>query len=185
MTRKSMIGLMLGTIVLFVWNAISWMILPFHSDTLNTLPEEMVINQRESQELEDGVYHYPGLPLDNSPESWQAIEQKLATGPRIPLLVYRSGPSNLFSSKTFLWSLFLNFLTVGICLLLIIRFNMKSRASVLIFCLGIGALTALVSDFGQMNWYLFPLDYTLVQVFDRLVSFFFLGIVLSFYSDGR
>jgi len=40
MTNKKWIGSIIGvTIILFLWNAVSWMILPFHSNVLHNIPE--------------------------------------------------------------------------------------------------------------------------------------------------
>lgn len=183
MTKRLIITIALGTIILFLWNALSWMALPFHSNTLNNLPKESINTQYLKENvLNDGVYHYPGLPSGNSNESLMDIQDKLKLGPRITLMVYKNGPSDLFNPGQFIGSLMINLLTVIFTVLLILKLKTKTLKSVLIHCIIIGLLIGLVSDVGQMNWYMFPLDYTLVNLFDHLIQFILLGILFGLYT---
>ena len=106
-TKTILISAIIGTLTLFIWNAISWMVLPFHSNTLKNIPEQALNTDLLKQNLQqDGVYHYPGLPENNSPEEWEMIKEKVKRGPRITLMVYKSGETSLFSPQSFLAYLF-------------------------------------------------------------------------------
>ncbi|MEM6725756.1 MAG: hypothetical protein AAF598_17075, partial [Bacteroidota bacterium] len=82
MTTRHLISIVLGTIVLFVWNAISWMALPFHNKALTNIPETALqLETMKTQMPESGVYHYPGVPANFSEEAMAEVEQQLANGP--------------------------------------------------------------------------------------------------------
>ena len=87
--KRKIVCLIAGTLILFVWNAISWLVLPFHSNTLNSIPDN-VINTVLFKELliKDGVYHYPGFPKEATPIALSEMEKIIETGPRITLMVY-------------------------------------------------------------------------------------------------
>ncbi|MTI89633.1 MAG: hypothetical protein FH748_16905 [Balneolaceae bacterium] len=185
-TKKVVISIISGTLILFIWNAISWMALPFHAQTLNTIPDEAIsISSMEAGLSKDGVYHYPGLPKDNSPESMEEIQQKWETGPRIPLMVYKQGPSEIFDPFQFLRSLLINMLVAAGALFIVSRTKDHSTKAVLLVCISVGLIIGIASDLAQMNWYLFPLPYTLANMFDHLISFTLLGLLFGYYTFSQ
>jgi hypothetical protein len=178
MKRKT-IAIVLATLALFAWNAISWMGLPFHGQSLQPLPDAVVeFTKLSSVRLEDGVYHYPGFPEDNSPESLQKLEQKLATGPRIPLMVYKSGPSQLFNPTDFLQSLLINLFTVGALYLLLAQVKPQDLRATLLACLLAAMLTGFASDLALMNWYKLSLEFVIPNMADHIIGFCLAGIIL-------
>ncbi len=183
MKNRIIVSIILGTFLLFIWNALSWMVLPFHSNSLSNIPDSAIdMSHLQNTLLKDGVYHYPGLPDTSSPESLDKIESKLKAGPRITLMVYKKGSTNFFEPSQFLWSGVINLLTVITLLFTLIKTKHHQLKPILIFCMLIALLLILINDFGQMNWHLFPLDYTLANVVDRLVSFGLLGLLFGLYT---
>lgn len=183
MSVRIFFSVIFGTVILFAWNAVSWMFLPFHTNSLTNLPAAVIDTANIQQIMPyDGVFHYPGLPEDESPQSWKELEAKIQTGPRITLMVYKAGGTTLFDPKTFVISGILNLLTVILELIVLSKLQDKSFSSVWSTCVIIGAIIGLVSDFAQMNWFLFPLDYTVANVFDHLVAFTLLGIFFGVFT---
>ena len=66
---KNALTLLVATVVLFVWNAISWMALPFHSNSLKNMPDGALAENITELMPESGIYHYPGLPEDGRSEA--------------------------------------------------------------------------------------------------------------------
>lgn len=181
--KKTIITLVLGTLLLFIWNAVSWMALPFHSQTLNSLPENVMDMEALKQSgLASGVYHYPGFPETQTPETMAAMEQIVQSQPRIPFMVIKKEPTSLFDPVQFFWSLMINLLTVVFAYYIIKRLSSKNRKSIILSALALGGIVALIADLSLMNWYFFPLDYTLANLLDRVVAFGLLGILFSMYS---
>ena len=182
-TKRFIVAVIIGTLILFVWNALSWMVLPFHANALKTIPEEAMNPEILKQNLkEDGVYHYPGLPENNTPEEWIPIQEKLKTGPRITLMVYKSGETSVFSPSSFLRGLLFNLLTVLLLLFIITKIENKSVRNIIMLSVTFGLLISFARDFPQMVWYLYPLHFTLTEVFDTLVSFLLLGLFMALYA---
>jgi len=181
-TKKVIIATIVGALILFVWNAVSWMVLPFHGNALMTVPEQALVPGTLQQNMpEDGVYHYPGLPETNTPEVRNAIQEKLKTGPRITLMVYKHGGTSIFSPGAFLTSLLFNLVTVLLLLLIITRIQNRDAKNIIFMTVTIGILISFARDFPQMVWYLFPLRFTIIEVFDTIFSFFLLGLFLGYY----
>lgn len=131
---------------------------------------------------EDGVYHFPGMPTSMNEEAMGEIEEKLSEGPRITMMVYKSGPTSFWDPMMFLKSFIWNVLIVLFLLLIFKNHTFKNRMDVVLKCVLIGCLIAVVSDIGLYNWYMFPLDYTLVNIMDRIVSMGLLGLFLSYFT---
>ncbi|WP_347924324.1 hypothetical protein [Pontimicrobium sp. SW4] len=131
---------------------------------------------------ESGVYHYPGLPKNQSQIEIDKIKNKLKQDPRITLMVYVKEPTQLFNSKTFVFSLLINLVTVIFSIFIISRMTIKNRKNIFSVTLFLGLLTVIMSDISLMNWFMFPASYTLVNAFDKIVSFGLLGLLFTFYT---
>ena len=181
--KKTLITLIIGTLLLFIWNVISWMALPFHSKSLITLPDAAFKTQQlQDLLLEDGIYHYPGLPESNTPEGLRVIEEKLKKGPRISFMSYKKGSTKFFEPSTYLKNIFLNFMTMLLVWYMVRKQANHRLSSIITTTLCMGLLIGFASDFPQMNWFKFPWNYTLPNILDHLVGFSLLGLLLSLYT---
>lgn len=181
--KRMILTLSAGTLILFLWNAISWMALPFHSKTLNTIPDNALNADLLKEHLpKDGVYHYPGFPLEDSPEALREMENRIETGPRITLMVFKRGKTSLFSLTTLLGSLAINFVTVLLLYLLIQLSKVQTTKSILLMSLLAALIVGFASDMAQMNWYLFPLEYALLNMIDHIIPFLLIGLFFCKYT---
>lgn len=182
MNRK-IVSLIIGTLILFIWNALSWMVLPFHSNTLNSIPDNAINTELLKEHLtKDGVYHYPGFPKDGTQQAFNDMESRIETGPRITLMVYKHGKTELFSMSSFLGSMGINFVTVLLLYSLIQLSRVQTTKAIMLMSLFAALIIGFTSDLAQMNWYLFPLSYTLLNMTDHLIPFLLIGILFSKYS---
>lgn len=183
MRIKIFLSVLFGTILLFVWNAFSWTALPLHTGAIQSLPP-FVLDTSNMQKVmpSDGVYQYPAYPAENEPAHWEFYEKKLQRGPRITLLVYKAEGSTTLNAKTLLTDLIINFFTVVFLIIILDKQADKSFSSIWSTCVILGAIIGLASHFAQMNWYLFPLDYTVAKAFDHLIAFTLLGLFFGNFT---
>ncbi|MEO1655625.1 MAG: hypothetical protein AAFU64_18930 [Bacteroidota bacterium] len=183
MSKKVIFSLLIGSILLFAWNAVSWMVLPFHTQSLKNIPPGVISAEimREAMPA-SGVYHYPGYPANFEQATMDQVETQLKAGPRITMMAYVNRPTRLFEPATFGISFFLNVLTVLFTYLLLTRLKSPTFASVFLACMSLAIISALLSDMSLMNWFMFPWGYTLTMVFDKLMSFVLLGLLFGGYT---
>ncbi len=131
---------------------------------------------------EDGVYHYPGLPKNQTEEAYKEVEAKLAEGPRITLMVYKAGGTSFFDPMNFFWNFIFNLLTVILVFGLVRRTANRSFKGILWVTIAIGLIVALMSDLPMMNWFMFPMDYILANILDYLVMMTLLGLLFAGYT---
>lgn len=181
-TKKTAISIILGALIIFIWNAISWMALPFHTDSMMNLPEDAISMSQLSNTLtESGLYHYPGLP-DGSPESQKAIEDKLAMGPRITMMIFQKGPSSMYNPGDFFLTFIFNLIVVAILLYIVNKIGKKTQNNIFTTCVFAGILVSFQSDMALMNWYKFPIGYTVANIFDHIIAFGLVGLLFSNYT---
>lgn len=184
MTTKKFIGtLVIGTLIFFIWNAISWMALPFHSNSFSTIPEQAIDFDKLKAALPaDGVYHFPGYPDTDDAENVKAVEQRMANGPRVALMVYKEGGSSLFDPQQFIWGLLINLATVLLLYYVVSGFAIRTSKTMMAACLFIGLIISFVSDLSLMNWYFYPLDFTIANIIDHIVPFLLIGLLFGSYT---
>ena len=58
--KKLIIGSLVGAIILFVWNFLSWVVLPIHLHTVNYTPaQDSILKLLAESGMEDGAYAMP------------------------------------------------------------------------------------------------------------------------------
>lgn len=181
--KRTVLTIIFGTLILFVWNAVSWMALPFHAQSMKSIPEAAISTDNlKANMTEDGVYHYPGLPENESEAAYNEIEEKLAAGPRITMMVYKSGSTSFFDPMNFVWNLLFNLVTVILLLGIVKRLGNHSTRNILWTTIAIGLVISFMSDLPTMNWFMFPLDYTLANILDYMVMMTLLGLLFAKYT---
>lgn len=179
---KYITSVLISTIILFLWNAMSWMVLPFRTDNLINIPDNAFQQDSLKKHITiDGVYHYPGIP-DNSAESINTINEKLNSGPRITMMVYKSGPTELFSPIILLYSFVFNLLTAFLSIYILTKLTAKNKLSIIVTSVIIGLIICVAEILPTATWYLFPLDYIIIEIFDTILAFALTGIFFSLYT---
>jgi hypothetical protein len=183
MVKSILLGGVLGGLTLFAWLAVSWAVLPFHRAALLELPRktydssnqadlpgptEVVVAMQDGGVVKRGIY-YSGEPHAGS------------TGPEIPFMVWLPGgyPSQAaVMSKGLLISIlaaiFVAFIVVGAR-----PASYKSRA---LLCTSIGAVVALAGPMTFGNFFFFPLEWQLPEIFDQLIGWTLAGLVIAAFT---
>ncbi|MFB6457133.1 hypothetical protein ACE38W_17815 [Chitinophaga sp. Hz27] len=166
-----------GTIVLFLWGALSHLIL-FIGTGFTPLPkEDTVIQTLENALPGQGLYFFPGKDFRRTTaEQESAFEKKFETGP-VGMIIYRPVGGKPFSLN--------KLLTQFICCLitsLIISFTVSIMTGsyqqrVLAVSL-LGALSCASVSSIYWNWYEFPTSFFLAQCMDQLIGAILAGLVI-------
>lgn len=180
--KKQAIGVFLGGLTLFIWGAVSWMILPLNEASIQALPQEQLISDTLKTVVKTpGVYLFPsGKTPDGQMGDRNEWAEKYKMGP-IGFLVYSPNGTEPMSPRKFAIGLVLNLLISAVAFILLslsrdrVR-GVMGRAGV-VLVLGLGAWLSVHASY--WNWFNFPFGYTLTTLFDTVVAFTLLGIVIS------
>lgn len=180
--KRPAIGVLLGALTLFIYSAVSWMVLPWNAANIKGLPQEQLISDTIKTVVDaPGVYMFPsGKTPDGKMGDQKEWEAKYQKGP-IGFLVFSPtgcvpmGPSN------FIYGFLSDVLIAGFALYLLSlgreRLNTVAKRTKVV--VGLGIFTWLVAHVPYWIWFHFPLTYTLTILLDTSIAFLLLGLVLS------
>jgi hypothetical protein len=164
-------GIVAG-IILFIWSALSWMVLPWHKATLNTFKnEKAVVEVMKTNATQSGIYF---LPM----QSMEGVEQEATAQPLVFSSVKLEGmPGSMAKPMAFgLIGDIIAAMLVGWILLQTRGLGYIRRVGVVVtFALA----ASIVAHLPNWNWFAFDTNYTLVLVADTLIGWFLAGLVLA------
>ena|SRR3990167_4565323 len=184
-------GGILAGIVLFLWYLFSWMVLPWHSTTLNMFKDEQAVADVIVANVpQSGIYILPlsqmqGGQATQATQTANQTDQTTATTnqtqtasmPMVFASVYTPGmPSMIGSMSIALVVQIIAAILVGWMLLQTSGLNYFMRLGfVLVFALTAGIIT----EGSYWNWFAFDSMYTGVMIADLLIGWLFAGLILA------
>lgn len=183
MTKKIIIGGIVAGLVMFLWGAVSHMVLQLGDAGLSQLKEqeEPVLAALRDHVKEPGLYFFPGMSSNRPSEAEQkAWQEKYRRGPAGLLLCLPQGGEAMTGGQFVVQigsdialSLLAAVLLAGTgCWLE----NFVSRVA---FVSLLGLLPFLAVNLPYWNWYRFPATFTLAQLADRFLGFVLIGVTLA------
>jgi len=160
-------GGILGGLVLFLWGMFSWMVLPWHMETLHKFKNEQVVASAVLNNVsEPGVYFLP-----------HAFEQQKH------LRIFTSIDAEAMPSSSMAIPMAIGLLTQIIGAFLVAWLLSKTRGLnyftrvgfVVVFALAAGVITAVP----YWNWFGFDSNFTLVGMADLLISWLLAGLIIA------
>lgn len=182
MKRVALAGL-LGGLVVFMWGAISWMALPFHSASIHSITDRKETMAALQAKLPGpGVYHFPGFPDQGEGETdFMAWSEPFIDGPHISMLVYNDKGYQPFAPSQFARGLIQNILSAVLVayLLSLAVGTAKSFGHRVLFVTLIGVFLAIGGPLTEMNWMTIPAEFSLPNAADAVISWALAGLVIG------
>lgn len=182
---RLIIASVLAGIVMFMWGAVSHMVLGIGDAGIMSVPNEASVSTAmKSNITEPGIYSIPGLDMksatDADKEAWAA---KYKGGPTA-IVVYHPTGEDAFSMRKFGIQLGSNIaaaFVVGMILLLAVA--SFSRGVVISTLVGLAGWLAI--NVPEWNWYRFPTDFTTGKLIDQIAMWLLAGFVLGWILRRR
>jgi hypothetical protein len=180
--NKSVVGAIVGGVILFVWSYLAWVILPLHGPSLHQIAnEEAAIQALQSHLDGKAVYSFPrnpGMSADKSAmDGWT---EKVKRGPN-GLIVYDPAGVNSMMPSQMLSGLILDILSAWMVVWFLAR-SIALNASYLArvaYCGMFGVFSSLFTHLMAWNWMGFPIDYTSSMIIDAIVSWLLAGLGIA------
>ncbi|HYC27572.1 MAG TPA: hypothetical protein VEB42_02135 [Chitinophagaceae bacterium] len=178
--KKWLVGSLVGAILLFAWQFISWAAAGLHDPELKYHPQQdQIINSLSTLIKEDGQYMIPRTPPGASMDEHDKHMKELVGKP-FAVVTYRSALED-----NMVPSMIRGFLTdLVLVLLLIFVLNRRanlSMGSIYIATLAVGLIAFLWYPFTQHNWFQTPMAVITGALMDWIVAYSILGLWLGFW----
>jgi len=172
-----------GGIVVFM---ISWLVLPWHTATLNTFEnEQAVVGALLANAPKDGIYVIPDMnkeaqtqaqPSDNGS---YGNEEPAAGTPYVFANIVRTAPGKEAMTKSIVIGVISQMIGAFIVTFLLLKAKAMKYGKRVGFVTILGLFLGLMSALPMWNWWAFPAGFTIVSILDPLIAWFFGGLVIA------
>jgi hypothetical protein len=191
MGKQLALGSVLGAIVLFVWSAIAWMLIPWPGEPLRSFTNEDAVSQAITANApRSGNYLLPNMPKrtpgmtdQQYAAAQKAMEDRMTRGP----IVFTAVRLEPFSSMGL--ALVIQFLTQFVvallATLLLLQTSGLSRSGRIAFVTAIGVIIFVGGHVDEWNWWSFSNAYMLMQFGALVIGWFLASLVISTFVRGK
>lgn len=183
--KRVLIGTLVGAIIVFVFQAMSWMVLPIHKNSMKYTPaQDSVLKALTTHLHEDGLYGIPTARPDASQADMEK-DMNARIGKPWAMINYHQSfdmGMGLQMGLGFLINLF-SVLIVAMLMNNMLT-TMLSFGKRLGFVMFFSIFTILQAQLTGMNWWHTPFHWAIGEILDLLIAWFLCGLWLAWYM-GR
>lgn len=178
--KKAIIAVAGGAIILFLYQALSWTVLPVHTKTYTyTIGQDSIMKalSNPSRGLKDDVYYLPSARPGASKKEQHDIAKSNNNLPWAILYYHPNQHIDMTSQMLvgFLLDLVIAIITVWV----VRRMRIHNIASIFFCCLAIGVIITCNTRLMDWNWWQQPMHHVSGDIIDLLVSWALLGLWLG------
>jgi hypothetical protein len=190
MIKKLALGTILGAIVLFVWSALAWMIVPWPGEPLQHFTsEDAVVAALKANVPRSGNYlipnepqRLPGMTEEQYQKATKDAEDRMNNGPMVFAAV-RLEPVSM--AKAMVVGFFTNLIAVFLACVLLLQTDRLSYRGRVLFVAGLGLLVFLAGHLDEWNWWGFSNAYTMMQFGALVIGWILAGLVMAKFVRGK
>lgn len=150
--KKQLIATLVGGLILFVWQFLSWSMLNIHADEYKYTPNQDTILQTLTRNLEGtGTYMLPGLPPGSSKEDEERLMESGKGKPWASIQYHQTfgGNMGVYMARAFSADLLAVFLLVW----LLLRFANLDFTTTMLASLAAGGIGYLTTSYLNSIWF--------------------------------
>ena len=178
-------GTIVGGIIAFIWGAVSWMVLPWHMNTMEHFKSDSSIQTTILRNApKSGVYVIPN-PHEFKKDAEEAGDGKIKASPKERIVMFAAidiDAKNPMSPMTYIYS-FLTQLVVAFLITWIVKASdIRSYLGRLFAILGMVLMGSLMVYLPMWTWWHFPTMYIGVNIVDLLITWFLAGLTIAAFT---
>ena len=190
MIKQLALGTILGAIVLFVWSALAWMIIPWPGEPLRHFNNEDAMEAAIKANVpRSGNYLMPnepqrtaGMTNEQYQKATQDAERRMNNGPMV-FAAIRMEPMSM--PKAMIIGFITDIIAVFLASLLLLQTDRLSYRGRVAFVAGLGLLIFVAGHLDEWNWWGFSNAYTMMQFGALLIGWILVGVVTSIFVRGK
>jgi fumarate reductase subunit C len=180
--KKTIVGALVGGIILFLWQFLSWTILDLHRPANEYTPkQDSIMSVLKTNLTADGGYYMPGLPKTATMDDHKKMMQTMDGQPWARVEFHKSWHANMGMNMA--RGLIVNILIVLLLCYVITKLNNNSFGRTFIATLGTGIIVFLNSAYTQHIW--FESFDLMAFMTDYLVSWGVCGLWLGWWMNRK
>jgi hypothetical protein len=165
---KVLIGAVVAAAIAFIWQAMSWMALGVHDNTLKYSAQQDAILAAISQNLtDDGVYAIPNVPPGTSQQAQQEFMDSMKGKPSSVVYFWKSTEMNM--GRQMAMGFVLNLVAALIAAYVMSKVGGTFGLRLMVG-LGFAVFMVFQSSLMMANWWNTPMHYLSGEIIDHLVG---------------
>jgi F0F1-type ATP synthase assembly protein I len=150
--RKILIGAIVGGLIIFIWQFLSFALINFHRPAQNyTDKQERILSFLNSQQLKEGGYILPSAPENASMEDHEKLMNSAFGKPWAMIQYHHSQENNM--AMNMIRGFLVNFIIVLLFCWLIRRMNAPSAGTIVTSALAVGLIVFMNAPYTSHIWY--------------------------------
>jgi hypothetical protein len=150
--KKLIIGAVVGGIIIFLWQSLSWTALNLHQRANQyTASQDTILNYLSSHFSEDGEYFLPTYEPNATSEEMSRHMEAAAGKPWAKIAYHKALNVNMMGNMVRL--LLVNILMVGLVIWLLQKINTPAFSTIILSCLAIGIIGFINVPYTYHIWY--------------------------------
>ena len=149
--KKSIIGAIVGGIIIFIWQFLSWSMVNLHQPAQRYTPKQDVILPVLNANLEEGGYYLPGMPENSSMEDYQKMMKESEGKPWATIQYHKAMKNDMIMNMV--RGLLVNFLTVWLLCWILMRMAATAFSTIFIATLFTGLIVFLNVPYTNHIWF--------------------------------
>ncbi len=180
--KKILIGGLIGGILLFAWQTISWTVANLHEKGQQyTSKQDSMLSFLANSGLEEGSYMMPTLPPGTSMNDMEKLMGPYVGKPWARLTYYKA--MNVNMGTNMIKGILANIIIVSLLCWIFAKINSTSFSTYFISCLAIGIICFTNGVYTGHIWY--PLFDINAHMIDALASWGLVGIWLGWWMPRK
>lgn len=181
MNTKTLFGAVVGAIILFIWQFLSWGVINIHAPNQKYTPKQAEIMEFLKNNLgEDGTYFIPNLPPDASADDEKKLMAESAGKPWASIS-YLSA-LNVNMPMNMARGILVNIVTLWLLMWLLARNAASNFYTTLTSCIVVGLIGYLSLPYTNSIWYK---SNTLPDLVDAIVGWGAVGSWLGYWVNRK
>jgi len=178
--KKWFIGSLVGAILIFAWQFLSWTVLKMHEkEARYTTAQDSILSYLSGTLTEDGIYMLPTVPPGSSAKEGMELGKKMDGKPWATIMYKRAYDHDMVMPlvRGFLIDLFLVF-----CLIYILtRGGTPVGMRIFAGSVAVGLVTFLWGPYTMHNWFQTPSETLTGHLIDSLAGWGLAGLWLAWW----
>ncbi len=179
MAKQLLLGAILGGVILFVWGAVSHMLLPFATISLQRFTDEEAVRQAVvANAPRSGIYFLPDMQQEGLTEEQQNASFEQAMQGPVLFVSVRLGRASSFGTLLGIQFL-IDVLSALLLTALLSNVRPMPYAKRVLIVLGVALVAGIAVHLPHWNWYNFGLAYTAGEFVGLVIGFVLAGLALA------
>jgi hypothetical protein len=180
--KKLIIGALVGGLLIFIWQTLSWTVLNLHHASQEYTPkQDSIIAYLNTQFSEDGSYFMPNYPPNTSREEMEKQMDANKGKPWVQIQYHKSLDMNM--GANIIRGLIVDIIMVAFLCWILLKISPSGFGTIFTSCLFVGIIVFINSPYTIHIWYI-KAD-IMAHLYDALISWALCGVWLGWWLNRK